>query len=275
MGDGRADRRRRAQPGRAPQRDALDDPGRRSRRAGAERAGRTARPRSGRDRGRPVRLRDPDRRASLERRPQRRARGRLAGDGDRHHGRPAVRLLDADELQRGRGRLVGPARPRRLRRRRDDVARPDGLEQRLHVGEGARALGDRSPGDLGGGDRRALGSLPRGARPLLAPVARACSPGDRRGPVRARDRADRPHQPARGRRLRHRRGCPPRLVARTVGAAPAGVRRGREDHRRQLEPDRRRRRSGADRLRAEGDRPRSLARERASSASASPASTRT
>ena len=77
--------------------------------------------------------------------------------------RPPVRLLDADELQRGRRRLVGPARRRRLGRRRDDVARPDGLERRRPLGQAARPLADRAAGHLGRGDREGVGARPRGS----------------------------------------------------------------------------------------------------------------
>ena len=49
--------------------------------------------------------------------------------------RPAVRLVDADQLQRGGCDPGGPARRGRLRRCGDDVARPDGLERRRPLGE--------------------------------------------------------------------------------------------------------------------------------------------
>ena len=48
-------------------------------------------------------------------------------------GRPAVRLVDADELQRRCGDRGGPARRGRIGGRRDDVARPDGLERRVDL----------------------------------------------------------------------------------------------------------------------------------------------
>ena len=58
--------------------------------------------------------------------------------------RPAVRLVDADELQRRDRRDGRAARPRRLRRRRDDVARADGLERRLDLGARHRPAPDRA-----------------------------------------------------------------------------------------------------------------------------------
>ena len=127
----------------------------------------------GADRGSPVGLRDAGRRAGLEHRPQRRPHRGLARLGLRHDRRPAVRVVDADELQcRGCG-VVGPARPRHLGRRRDDVARPDGLEPRLDVRPRHRPLRHRDAGDLGRGDREAVEALARGARPVLVRVARA------------------------------------------------------------------------------------------------------
>ena len=109
-----------------------------------------------------------------------RARRGLARDRLRDDRRPAVRLLDADELQRGRRRPAGPARRRRLGGGRDDVARPDGLERRRHLGPAARALADRAAGDLGRGDRRGVEDLARGARRVLARVAPARDRRERR-----------------------------------------------------------------------------------------------
>ena len=139
-------------------------PCRRSRRGRAERPRRPGRARPGRDRGRPDGVRDPGRRAGLQRRPRRRARRRLARDGRRDDGRPPMRLVDAGRVQRGRR---DPGRPPRRRRRRGcrvDVARADGLEPRRRglVGpesEDRRALADRAAGHLGGGDREGVEHL--------------------------------------------------------------------------------------------------------------------
>ena len=188
------------------------------------------RPRRGR--GRAVGLRHPDRGAGVEHRPQRRPDRRLARLGRGHDGRPAVRVLDADELQRGRRRLVGPGGPGRLGRRRDDVARPDGLEQRLDVGQGARPLPDRDAGDLVRPDRREVGALARAAGRVRLRVAHAGGARDRRGAVRARDRADRPDEPARRLHLRHRRGGAPRHDAREDGRAAGGLHAAGPDDRR-------------------------------------------
>ena len=181
-------RRRRSQPDREEERHALAYP---RRRASAQvvnaLVGRNGVD-PGRDRGRPVGLRDAGRRAGLEHRPQRRAHRRLARLRRRHDRRPAVRLLDADELQRRGRRLVGPTRPRRLGRRRDDVARPDGLEH----GSMSPLVYERHDIVMQGiwpGDREAVGSLARGARPDLVRVAPARGARDRRGPLRAGDRA--------------------------------------------------------------------------------------
>ena len=89
---------------------------------------------------------------------------------------------------------------RRRRRRRVDVARADGLERRRPLAEAARALGDRPAGHLGGADRRGVGALARGARRVLVRVAPARAGRDRGGPLRARGRAGRGLEPARGRR---------------------------------------------------------------------------
>ena len=177
----------------------------------------------------------------------------------------------------------GPARPRDLRRRRDDVARPDGLEPRLDVGSRHRPLRHRHAGHLGRGDREGVEALARGARSVLLRVACARGPRARRRAVREGD------HPGRGRRargwrrrdgdadphaLRRRRGDS-RDDAREDGAAPAGVHPRRRRDGRELVADRRRLGRGADRLRAEGRRARPRSRARVSSASASPASTRT
>ena len=99
------------------------------------------------------------------------------------------------------------------------------------------ALPARPPGDLGGDDRRQVGDPTLGARrdrPALPPARRE---GDRGGPLRARD-----DSLCRQRRhLRHRPGHPPRHVPREALPAEAGLQGGRQDHRRQLLPDLRRR----------------------------------
>ena len=187
-------------------------------------------------------MRHADRRTGLEHRPDG-ADGRgLARDGVRHHGRPPVRLLDADELQRGRRGVVGPARRRRLGRRRDDVARPDGLERRRPLGQAARPLADRPSGDLGGGDCKGVGPHPRGARRLLARVSPPRGRCDRRGPIRERDRARRGLCSRRRRPRRRRRGAEARHVGREARVVAARVHPRRCRHGRQLESDRRRRR---------------------------------
>ena len=152
------------------------DPGGRARGAGPERARRACRHRSRRDRGRPDGLRDAGRRAGAERRARGRPRRGLAGDGVRDDRRPAVRLVDADGVQRRRRGAGGPSRPRRRRRRRAHVARADGLQPRrrglgCREREDRRALADRPAGHLRRGDRGGVGSLPRVARRVLARVA--------------------------------------------------------------------------------------------------------
>ena len=230
-------------------------------------------------------LRDAGRRAGVEHRPQRRAHRRLARLGRGDDRRPAVRLLDADELQRRRRGLVGPARPRRLGRRRDDVARPDGLEQRLDVAARLRALRHRDAGHLGRGDREAVEPLARGARPDLVRVAPARRARDRRGALREGGRPDRARRAGAGRRrrrsdadarpLRGRRGGAARDDAREDGVAAAGVHPGRRRDGRELVPDRRRLGGRARRLGGEGVASSGSSRGRGSSPSASSASTRT
>ena len=230
-------------------------------------------------------LRDAGRRAGLEHRPQRRAHGRLARLGVRHDRRPAVRLVDADELQRRGGGVVRPARPRHLRRRRDDVARSDGLEPRLDVRARDRPVRHRDAGDLGRGDREGVEALARGARPVLLRVACARGARPRRGALREGDRSGRRRRARAGRRRRRHRDADahevrgrrgdPRDDAREDGVAAACVHPGRRRHRGELVADRRRLRRRADRVRAEGVRSSGCGRAPASSASASPASTRT
>ena len=199
------------------------DPRRRARGSGSERAPCSARRRSGRGRGRPDGLRDPDRRAGLEHRPDGADGRRLAGDGGRHDRRPAVRLVDADELQRGDGDLVGSARPRRLGRRGDDVARADGVERRGPLGQAARALAARPAGDLGRGHRRRVEPVEGGARRVLVGIASAGDRGDRRGPFRERDRPGRGAEPTRRHAVCGRRDAPARDVRRGARRSQAVV----------------------------------------------------
>ena len=77
---------------------------------------------------------------------------------------------------------------------------------------------------------------------------------DRRRPLRERDRSGRGRGGRCGRALRGRRGAAPRHVSREARLAPARLPARRCRHRRQLEPDRRRRRRGAGRERS-GRRP--------------------
>ena len=100
----RNDRRCGSQSDREEERHAVAHSRRRARGSGRERARRAERRRPRRDRGRAVGLRDAGRRAGVEHRPQRRAHRRLARFRCGDDGRPTVRLLDADELQRRRGR---------------------------------------------------------------------------------------------------------------------------------------------------------------------------
>ena len=179
--------------------------------------------RSRRGRGRPARLRHADRRAGLEHRPDGADGRRLARDRLRDDGRPPVRLLDADELQRRRRDLVGPAGRGHLGGRRDDVAGPDGVERRRPLGQAARALGDRPAGDLGRGDRRRVGPLARGAGRVLARVAPARDRGDRRGALRAGDRPGRGEQPARRRPRRGGRDAAARHLRREARRAGSCV----------------------------------------------------
>ena len=68
------------------------------------------RPRARRRRGRRRRLRHPGQRAGREHRAQRRARGRLAGRGDRRDAEPLLRLGRAGGQLRGDGRHVAASR---------------------------------------------------------------------------------------------------------------------------------------------------------------------
>ena len=148
-------------------------------------------------RGRDHRLRPADRRAVLQRRPQRVAAGR-SPDGDAGHDRgPPVRLRPAGrELRSCAGRLRR-ARRRDRRRRRAHGPHPDGRHVQLHrqgrlavAGRADGALQPRPAGDLGRDDRRQVGdpTLRAGrARAALAPERGARHRG---GPLRARDDPD-------------------------------------------------------------------------------------
>ena len=194
-------------------------------------------------------MRLPGRGAGLEHRTDGAARRRVAGHRAGHDRRPAVRLVDAVQLQRGRGRVVGPARCRRRRGRRVDVPCADGIERWRPLRPAARALGDRSAGDLGRADRGGVGAVARGARRLRVRVAPARAGRDRRGSVRERDRARRGDEPARGHRFRGGRDAARGHVSGGAGRAEAGVSaRGTRDGRK-LEPDLRRGRRGAGRQR--------------------------
>ena len=132
------------------------------------------------------------------------------------------------------------------------------------------ALQPRPAGDLGGDDRRPVGDpavRARRDRPALAP---ARGQGHRGGPFRPRD------DPDAGQR-RHLHGRP----GHSPGHDPGGARRaqarvqgGRQDHRRQLLADLRRRRRGAADEQREGRRARSRRHGRGSSTRPRSASTR-
>ncbi len=138
-----------------------------------------------------------------------------------HHRRPPVRLRPAgrqllrraDRRRRARrdDRLGRRAHgPPAVRRRHEDAG---GLRLRVH----ARADGQaqhRRPGPRRRDDRRPVGDLPLRARRAGGALAPARPPGDRGGPLRARDRADvgqrrhvrdRPGHPARTRASRRSR----------------------------------------------------------------------
>ena len=143
------------------------------------------------------------------------------------------------------------------------------------LAEALRALGDRAAGHLGRGDRGRVGALARGSRRVLARVAPARDRRDRRGPLRARDRAGRGRRGGRRGARRGRREPAPRHVAREARLAPAGVQGGRQG----LPPATRARSSTAPpRCSSRARPPRrgsGSSRGRGSSRSASPASTRT
>ena len=138
-------------------------------------------------------------------------------------GRPTVRLVDADELQ-CRGGLGQAARRRRLGRGRDDVARPDGVEQRRPVGQAARRRW-RCPQGISA-RRSPRMELCAGARRVLARVTGLGDRGERRRQVRERDRPGRGRGRRRRRAVRGRRAprrTQPRSSPRSSPFLPDGV----------------------------------------------------
>ena len=131
-----------------------------------------------RGRGRDHRLRAAVRRAGLQHRPQRVARGGAADRDARHHDRPPVRLGPAGrELRRRPGGRRGAGLRHRLGRRAHGphlVRRrlPGAVRARRCVlARAARALQPDPPGPVGRDDRRPVGDPALGAR-----RARACGP---------------------------------------------------------------------------------------------------
>ena len=232
-------------------------------------------------------MRQPGRRAELQRDPHGVARRRTSPRHPGDHRRHAVRVVAAGH-QPGRGARRGG------RRRRRHGVRCGGDEPNPHrrqLEQGVRPRHPDPPGllrplrdDVAVRGRRAhrrrLAGHPRRHRPLRAGVAGAGRPsvdgrslrrpgGARRGarPRRGRhaDRCDAPGRPRRG---------PARDVAGEAGDAEAGRSSRRRAHRRQLVADLRRRRSGAADDRGAGERARSHAAWRGSSTAVSSASTR-
>ena len=147
----------------------------------------------GRDRG----LRLAVRRAGPERRAQRVAAGGPADRDAGHDRRPPVRLGAAGRQLRRRPDRRGRARrDDRLGRRahgppavRGGDADPAGVRRGVHAGAAGQAQ-HRRPGPGRGDDRRPVGDPPLGARRARRALAPARPPGDRGGPLRARDGAD-------------------------------------------------------------------------------------
>ena len=151
---------------------------------------------------------------------------------------------------------------------------------RLEVHGGARlrllaradgALQPRPAGHLGRDDRRQVGDPPLRARRDRR-CARTSSPHQ----ATEEGRFEREIVPFAGQRrhLRHRPGHPPRHQPREAVAAEAGLQGGRQDHRRQLLADLRRRRRGAADDAREGRRSSASSRARGSSTRPRSASTR-
>ena len=214
--------------------------GDRARRASTRRGGR------GRDR----RLRAAVRRADVQRRPQRLAAGRAADRDAGHDGRPPVRLGPAGrQLRRGADRR---RRARRRDRRRASSTWATSRWASASSGptrsaspwppELLRALQPRPPGHLGRDDRRQVGDPALGAR-----RARACARTSSPHQATEEGRFEREIDPVPGQRrhLRDRPGHPPRHDAGGARGAQAGLQARRQDHRRQLVADLRRRRRGA------------------------------
>ena len=221
---------------------------------------RAHRRRSGRGRGRDDGLSRQPRPQRGRRRPHLLARGRASRSGARHDDRPPVRIGATGRALRGDRRDGGGERPGGRRRRAEHVDDPDRL--RPHRGRGTRVarplldvegLGGplRNPGGVTvpgrPDDCRQVGHRPRRDGALRPGVARAGADRDRRGPLRQRDR--------RLRRGHHRRRTP---AGDELGEdGPVGPpRRGRHPHRGGGEPDLRRGRRDAHRLRPGGEGPR-------------------
>ena len=233
------------------------------------------------------RLRQPGRRAGVQHRPHRMARGGTPAVDRRHHGRHAVRVEPAGHEPRVVARRLRRDRPRhRLRRRGDEPGADRQLRQ-----QGARAR-HPDPEDLlravrddlavrgRRAHRRQVGHHPRGHRRVRLRLPAARRPGVEGGPLRRPVHRDRSARPRRGGQAdRHdahrqpRRGAA-RDDAREAGDAEAGRPGERRPHRRQLVADLRRRRRGDDHHRGEGRRASASHREPGSSTPASSAPTR-
>ena len=191
---------------------------------------------------------------------------------------------------------VGGDGHRHRRRRRGDEPGADRLDHRARAGRGLRA--DRArpvrlhpPGPLRRGDRPSLGDRPGGHGPVRPPLPRTGRPGDRRGPLRERDRAaghppgarrgqggawpapTRATRPARA-RLAFDEGVRAGLDLRQAGVAPTVLRRGRPGDRGIVVADLRRGGRRADHVRGAGRPARARARGPGSTPSPWPPTTR-
>ena len=193
-------------------------------------------------------MRDADRRAGAERRARRRARRRLAGDGRRR------RRSTASAARRCRPRFNAAAA---IQAGHLDIVVAAGVESMSRVPMGSnlgadglagpqpedrRALADRPAGHLRRGDREGVGALAAmiSTRTRSSRTA-ARLPRSTPGCSSARSCRSTSVQPAQ-RAVRGRRDAAPRHVGREARVVAARVlHRGRGRHRRQLEPDRRRR----------------------------------
>ena len=229
--DHRSDRRRRPDRRREAQREAPQLARRGPGLRGPQGAGRAQPAGPGPGRRRDHGLRHAGLRAVAQHRPQRRARGRLARVGARHHHRPPVRIVAAGHPLRRPGRHGRGLRHRRRRRRRVHDPHAHGLLGRARLRLPLRAAHDgplhrqrgpqraEGPGHRRRDDRRPVGHLARGARRLLGAEPPAGRPGHRRGPLRERDRArGRPRRRGQG----HRRDL--RQPTRASGPTPASRR---------------------------------------------------